>query len=160
MPNTEAPQIDEWVNLLANKVIKIDKNSYFIGHSIGCQTILRYLERQEITQIGGILLVAPWLNLLPAAINDEESYKIAQPWLNIPINFSKVKKFTNNIYCVFSDNDYFVPIKDEKEFKEKLNAHTLILHNLGHISADDNIYEIQDILDIAKKMLNEDKTNS
>lgn len=153
MPNTSNPIIEEWVETLNNKVDKLDDETYFIGHSIGCQTIMRYLETKDITRIGGILFVAPWLDLLPQAVEDEESYNIAQPWINTPINFEKIKKFTTNMNCIFSDDDYFVSLEQEKEFRDKLNAKTIIVKNKGHISQDDNVYELQEILDLSKKMI-------
>lgn len=153
MPNTTNPQIDEWVDYLNNKVDLLNDETYFIGHSIGCQTILRYLETKEITKIGGILFVAPWLDLLPEAIEDEDSYSTAQPWINTAIDFEKVKQFTNNISCIFSDNDYFVSLDQAKEFRNKLNAKTIIVNNKGHISQDDDVYELQEILDLTQKML-------
>ena len=153
MPNTANPKIEEWVDYLNSKVDLLNEETYFIGHSIGCQTILRYLETKEITKIGGILFVAPWLDLLPEAIEDEDSYNTAQPWINTPIDFEKVKQFTNNISCIFSDNDYFVSIEQEKEFRNKLNSKTVIVNNKGHISQDDDVYELQEILDLTQKML-------
>ena len=153
MPNTANPKIEEWVDYLNSKVDLLNEETYFIGHSIGCQTILRYLETKEITKIGGILFVAPWLDLLPEAIEDEDSYNTAQPWINRPIDFEKVKQFTNNISCIFSDNDYFVSLEQEKEFRNKLNAKTVIVNNKGHISQDDDVYELQEILDLTQKML-------
>ena len=153
MPNTANPKIEEWVDYLNSKVELLNEGTYFIGHSIGCQTILRYLETKEITKIGGILFVAPWLDLLPEAIEDEDSYNTAQPWINRPIDFEKVKQFTNNISCIFSDNDYFVSLEQEKEFRNKLNAKTVIVNNKGHISQDDDVYELQEILDLTQKML-------
>ena len=127
MPNTVNPQIEDWVDYLNSKVELLNEETYFIGHSIGCQTVLRYLETKEITKIGGILLVAPWLDLLPEAIEDEDSYNTAQPWINIPIDFEKIKQFTNNISCIFSDND--VSLEQEKEFRNKLNVKTIIVNN-------------------------------
>ena len=153
MPNTACPKIDEWVGTLNSKVDLLDDETYFIGHSIGCQTILRYLETKEITKIGGILFVAPWLDLLPEAIEDEDSYNTAQPWINTLIDFEKIKQFTSNINCIFSNDDYFVSIEQEKEFRNKLNAKTIIVNNKGHISQDDNVYELQEILDLSKMML-------
>ena len=153
MPNTETPTIEEWVDTLNSKVDNLDENTYFIGHSIGCQTIMRYLETKEVCKIGGILLVAPWLDLLPEAVADEESYNIAQPWINTFINFEKIKQFTNNISCIFSNDDYFVSLDQEKEFKNKLNAKTIVVKNKGHISQDDDVYELEEIELLAKEML-------
>lgn len=153
MPNTSKPIIEEWLETLNNKVDKLDNDTYFIGHSIGCQSIMRYLETKEITKIGGILFVAPWLDLLPYAIEDKESYNTAFPWLHTPIDFEKIKQFTDNINCIFSDDDYFVSLEQEKEFKDKLNSKTIIVKNKGHISQDDNVYELQEILYLSKEMI-------
>ncbi len=153
MPNTTNPVINDWIETLDSKVDKLDEDTYFIGHSIGCQTIMRYLETKDVRKIGGILFVTPWLSLLPKAIEDEESYNIAYPWIHTSIDFNKIKKITNNINCIFSDDDYFVSLKQEKEFKDKLNANTIIVHNKGHISQDDGVYELEEILNFSKQML-------
>lgn len=153
MPNTSNPKIGEWVSFLDKQIETLDDKTYFIGHSIGCQTILRYLQTKDICKVGGILFVAPWLDLLDYAIEDEESYNTAKPWLTIPINFEKIKKFTNNISCIFSDNDYFVSLDQKDKFEELLNVKTIIVNNKGHISQDDNVYELKEILEECKKMI-------
>jgi hypothetical protein len=153
MPNTENPKIEEWVPFLDSMVKDLDSNTYFVGHSIGCQTILRFLQSRDITNIGGILLVAPWLDLLPEAINEPESYETAKPWLTTPIDFEKVKKFTSNITCIFSDNDYFVSLSQKEEFEKLLNAKTIVVSNKGHISQEDDVYELKEILDVCNSMI-------
>ena len=145
MPNTANPIIDEWVSKLDEQVSQLDDHTYFVGHSIGCQTILRYLEKQNVKKIGGILFVAPWLDLLPEAVSDEESYIIAQPWLNTPIDFEKIKSMTDKITCIFSDNDYFVSLEQEKRFKELLNSKTIVVKEKGHISAEDGVKELDEL---------------
>lgn len=155
MPDTANPKIGSWVRALSDKVKALDNQTYFIGHSIGCQTIMRYLETQEITEIGGMLFVAPWLDLLPEAIADGASYNTARPWLQTPIDFTKIREFTNNIKCLFSDNDYFVSPEQEKKFKNTLGAETTIVHGKGHISQDDGVYELQEILTLSREMLGE-----
>lgn len=153
MPNTSNPKIEEWVSFLDKQIETLDEKTYFIGHSIGCQTILRYLQTKDICKVGGILFVAPWLDLLDYAIEDEDSYNTAKPWLTTPINFEKIKKFTNNISCIFSDNDYFVSLDQKNKFEELLNVKTIIVNNKGHISQDDNVYELKEILEECKKMI-------
>lgn len=154
MPDTESPQIEKWVSTLDKYVNgNLNENTYFIGHSIGCQTIMRYLERQNVNKIGGILFVAPWLELLPSALEDEESKTTARPWLDTPIDFNKIKNLTSNIYALFSDDDYFVDIKQEQVFAKLIEAKTKIVSKCGHISQDDGIYELDDILCLTKEML-------
>lgn len=154
MPNTLHPKIDEWVRELDKQVESLNSSTYFIGHSIGCQTILRYLETKNIDKIGGILFVAPWLDLLPEAVMDKDSYDTAYPWINTKIDFEKIKKLTNNITCIFSDNDYFVSIDQKDKFEELLNAKTIIVSNKGHISAEDGVNELTEIYEKVEEMLN------
>ncbi len=155
MPNSANPKIGEWVSFLDQQIDNLDENTYLVGHSIGCQTILRYLESKDVTKIGGVLLVAPWLDLLDYAIEDEESYDTAMPWLTEKIDFEKVKKFTNNIHCIFSDDDYFVSIDQKGKFEKLLGAKTLVVSGKGHISEEDGVNELDEILDECKKMISE-----
>lgn len=155
MPDTEHPKIEEWVAELDKQVDILDENTYFIGHSIGCQTILRYLEKKNIDKVGGMLFIAPWLDLLPEAIEDEDSYNTAYPWINTKIDFDKIKSITNNINCIFSDDDYFVSLDQKERFESLLNAKTIVVSGKGHISQDDNVFELKEILDLSIKMLGE-----
>ncbi len=155
MPNSANPKIGEWVSFLDQQIDNLDENTYLVGHSIGCQTILRYLESKDVTKIGGVLLVAPWLDLLDYAIEDEESYDTAMPWLTEKIDFEKVKKFTNNIHCIFSDDDYFVSIDQKGKFEKLLGAKTLVVSGKGHISEEDGVNELDEILDECNKMISE-----
>ena len=152
MPNTAHPKIEEWVAELDKQVNDLGEKIYFVGHSIGCQTIMRYLERKNIDRIGGMLFVAPWLDLLPEAINDDESYNVAYPWIHTPIDFEKIKRITNKITCIFSNNDYFVSLTQQDVFK-KLNAKIVIVNDKGHISADDGVEELDEIYDELLKMI-------
>ncbi len=153
MPDTANPKINEWVSYLDSRVEKLDDKTYFVGHSIGCQTIMRYLETKDVTKIGGILFVAPWLDLLDYAVSDPESYDTAKPWLTEKIDFEKVKKFTDNIHCIFSSDDYFVSIEQKDKFEKLLNAKTIVVDNKGHISQDDDVYELKEIIDECHKMI-------
>jgi len=59
MPNTAVPTIDSWVGHLQSVCRDVDQQTYFVGHSIGCQAILRYLTTlPEDVCIGDIILVA------------------------------------------------------------------------------------------------------
>ena len=154
MPDTANPKIDSWVSELDKQVNQLDEHTYFVGHSIGCQTIMRYLEKKDTKKIGGILFVAPWLDLLPEAVSDEESYNTAKPWLNTPIDYEKIRSIVSNITCIFSDDDYFVSLEQEKKFKELLDAKTIIVKEKGHISKEDGVEELEDIYNALFNIIN------
>ena len=145
MPNTDSPNIKSGTSFLSKLVKKTDESTYFVGHSIGCQTILRYLETlNPNTKIGGMILVAPWMTLNEATYKEEgeEGRKIAKLWIETPINFKKIKTMTNNIIAVFSDNDPYVPLENINIFEKELNATIILEQKKGHFSGDDNIKEL------------------
>ncbi len=157
MPNTDEPKIEEWVNFLANLVGEPDEETYFVGHSMGCQAIMRYLEKLVNKKVGGAILVAGFLNLSEYSFTEEplhekESRNIAKPWLETPINFKKIKETTNNFVAIFSDNDPYVPIGDKDIFKEKLGAEIIMEHNKGHFSGSDGITELPIVLNSLLKI--------
>lgn len=153
MPNPEEPMIVEWTDFLQENIKDVDNETYFIGHSIGCQTILRYLEKlPEGKTVGGCVFVAGWFNLLDTAweSDDEEGIerekKIAEPWINTPIDFEKVKSHTKNFLAIFSNDDPCVPLSDKELFEKNLGAKTVVRNGEGHFDASERIEEISEIL--------------
>jgi predicted alpha/beta hydrolase family esterase len=149
MPNTEEPKIEEWIDFLKENVKELDEETYFIGHSVGSQAVLRYLETLDSNiKIKGCIFVAPWMELDKTTIEEEgeEGVEIARPWMETPIDFEKVKKHTNNFLCILSDNDPYVPLDEAEKFKERLGAKTIIKHNHGHFNETIEIPEISQFL--------------
>jgi uncharacterized protein len=67
MPNTNAPVLTEWLPHLQATVGAPDTETYLVGHSLGCPTILRYLESlKNGEKTGGALLVAGFAEPLTA----------------------------------------------------------------------------------------------
>jgi hypothetical protein len=145
MPETAYPKINAWVSHLKKIVGAADEETFFVGHSIGCQTILRYLETIKSKKIGGAVLVAGWVHLTAAALETEEEKKIAKPWLETPIGWNEIKK--HRFAAIFSDNDPLIPLSDSKIFKSKLGAKIIIEKNKKHFSGSDNITELKSALD-------------
>ena len=127
MPDTNYPKINEWVHVLEN--LEIDNNTILIGHSIGCLTILHYLEKAN-TKVKACFFVAGWFNLKP--LEDEESEEIAKPWVETPMDFDKIRKNCTKFLALFSDNDPYVPVEEAKLFEQRLGAKTIVEHSKGH----------------------------
>lgn len=148
MPDPIRPQIDTWVSFLKQQVGAPDKNTILFGHSIGAQTILRYLESlNENERIGGAVFLAGWTHLTDAAYETDEDVIIANPWLQTPLNWSKIKSSSDKFTAIFSDDDPLVPTSDAKVFEDNLNAQIIIEHERGHFSGDSGIKELQSALD-------------
>lgn len=59
MPDTKHPKRDAWVAKLSEIVGVPDEDTYFVGHSLGCITIVRYLEKlSPDAKVGGCVFVA------------------------------------------------------------------------------------------------------
>lgn len=143
MPETDNPKIDTWVSFLRNTIKNPGKETYLIGHSIGCQAILRYLQEINV-KIGGAVFVAGWLTL--KGLETDEEWEIAKPWIETPIDFGKAKNTMAKCAAIFSDNDPFVPFDNSVIFKEKLGAKIIIEKQKGHFSGSDNVKKLPSAL--------------
>lgn len=143
MPNTEEPNMDSWVSHLSKLVGKLDENTYFIGHSIGCQTIMRFLEKQN-SKIGGAIFIAGWFKLDNL---EEIENEIAKPWLTKPIEFKKVKRNINKLTVILSNNDPFNQVEfNSNIFKKELGAKVIIKNKMGHFTEENGITELPDAI--------------
>ena len=150
MPNVGEPHIEAWVGKL-KEIIKIEEKPVLVGHSIGCQTILRYLaDLPEGQQVKSVILLAPWTNLNMEVIKEEgeASIKIANEWINTPINFQKAKEHVGDgITAIFSDDDPVVPFSEKEVFEKEINAEILIEYGKGHFTEEDNVKELPSLLE-------------
>lgn len=144
MPHPENPTIADWVNYLAKVVGEPDGDTFFVGHSIGCQTILRYIEQLQ-KPIGGVVCVAGFFRLLHLTTDEEK--EIAKPWLEKAMDYDKIKRLSGKIIAIFSDDDPDVDLGDKKLFEKYLNAKTIVEHRKGHFSDDAGIKELPPALE-------------
>lgn len=129
MPNPEKPEIEAWVSRLEEIVGTPDESIILVGHSIGCQAILRYLEKLNlISKIGGVVFIAPWLTL--SNLESEEEWQVADSWLNTPIREIDVIKHAPKMTAIFSDNDPYVPSENIEMFKRRFNAEKKIFRRV------------------------------
>lgn len=153
MPEPLHPKIDTWVTFLKEQVGTPDEYTFFVGHSIGCQTILRFFEILPTnTQVGGAVLLAPWIHLTDEAYETEEDSEIAKPWIQTQLLWDKIKSHSNKFIAIFSDNDPLVPLTDSKIFEEKLGTQTIVEHNKEHFSGSSGIKELPSLLDAVLKL--------
>ncbi len=156
MPDPLRPRIETWVSFLKSQVGAPNENTFLFGHSIGAQTILRYLESlPEDSKIGGAVFLAGWTHLTDEAYETEEDEKIAKPWLETPLDWTKIKSHSNKFIGIFSDDDPLVPISDAAVFKDNLAAEIIIEHGKGHFSGSSGIKELlsalESVLEISRE---------
>lgn len=157
MPNPEEPIIKDWVDKITEVTLEPGLNTYFIGHSIGCQAILRYLETLDNNiKIGGAVFIAPWMHLDENTLVEEgESViKIAKPWTETPINWTKIKNISDKFVCLFSDNDKYSTPESFEIIKNNLSPKIIQEHNKGHYDKEsgikDNPTALKELINISR----------
>ena len=156
MPNNSKPKIEEWIGFLKKKIKpeELNEETIFIGHSIGCQAVLRFLQTlPSEVKIKKVIFVAPWMKLDEETIREEgeEVMEIAKPWMETPIEWKKVKSHCKDFLCIFSDNDPYVPLSNKELFKKGLNAKSIVLNNRHHFDEGNGIKELPEILEFSAK---------
>ena len=145
MPNTDEPKIEKWVGYLEENIKDVDEHTFFIGHSIGCQTILRFLEKlHKHKRVGGCVFVAGWFDLINL---ESEEMEIAHPWVNKDIHFGRILDHCNNFLAIFSDDDPYVHLEEMEKFKKNLGAKIIIKKGKEHFN---NVQKIPEILAFVK----------
>lgn len=147
MPDADKPVIEKWVGKLAEVVGTPDENTYFIGHSIGCQTILRYLETIK-QPVGGALFVAGWFNL--ENLEDKESEQIAKPWIEVPINIEKVKAVLPKSTLLISDNDPYGAFEENKKKFSGFVTKEVVVHNAEHFNEPEEPAVLAEFLNLLR----------
>jgi len=153
MPNPSDPRPELWVAHLSSIVGKPDAHTYFVGHSMGCQTILRYAASLPVeTRLGGAIFVAPWATLTNIEAGEQE---MAKAWLDLSFDPEKARKIVGSIFAFFSPSDKWVPIENEGWFKEKVGATTARADGKGvngHFSGSDGVVQLPEALDALLKL--------
>lgn len=144
MPEAKRPNIEKWLSKIGEIVGTPDEKTYFVGHSIGANAVMRYIESLAGKRVGGAVLVAPYFGKIN--LESGEAEKIARPWLENNINFSKIKKSAGNIVVIFSDNDEWVPLGNKEFFKKNLSPKIIIEHDKGHINGEAGVNELPSAL--------------
>ena len=155
LPDASNPRIEKWLPALAQAVGGADENIYLVGHSLGCQIIVRYLEKlpDEIV-VGGAVFVAGFFKSLSGIENEgKEVQELANHWLATPVDLKKASTHIKAAVAIFSDNDYYVPLENKDDFQKKLKAKIIIEKNQGHFSGGrDQCFKLPAALDAILKM--------
>ncbi len=154
LPDAATPRIHNWVPKLQEVASTPDENMYFVGHSMGCQTIARYLEAlPEGVQVGGAVFVAGFFKRLTNIGSDDAEQSVQKEWMTTPLSLEKVKTHLPKSVAIFSDNDPFVPLDNVDDYRDKLGSKIIILSGRGHFSGSTNqCLELPEVLEAVLKL--------
>jgi predicted alpha/beta hydrolase family esterase len=139
MPNVMCPEVSEWLDFLRVQKIKVNRDTYFVGHSLGCITIARYLEAlPEKALIGGCVMVSGFCSI--------PKVPLLSDFCDLPLDYEKVKAHSENFVMIISDNDHLIPRVDSEELASKLGAEIIVEYGKGHFKSD--VKEVHSVLNI------------
>jgi predicted alpha/beta hydrolase family esterase len=130
-PNPGAPEIEACVTAVADTLGRewhALAATWLVGHSVGCQVALRFLESLPDTfRVAGVLCVAGWW----AA---EAPSLAMQPWLDTPLDTALVRRAAGSISVLLSHGDPFSPDQDDNaaQWEERLGAQVTFVPGAGH----------------------------
>lgn len=155
LPGPDNPRIEPWVSKLSQVVGEADAETYFIGHSMGCQTIARYLVTlPQGVQVGGAVFVAGFFKDLSGIEEDDpEALEVEKHWLEASLDLGQVKTHLPRSVAIFSDDDRWVPLDNQDAFRDELGSEIVIEHGMGHFSGEeDGMTELPVVLETLLKI--------
>ncbi len=146
MPNTYRPKKEAWIKHIAKIIGNVDKQCYFVGHSLGCIAILRYFEslkREE--EVGGCILIG-------GPLDNRGYYHELDSFYIKPIKWDAIKLHCKKFIAIYSNDDYYVPLYHAGVLKKRLNAELVIKHGMKHFSGSDGFTKLPIALESVLKL--------
>lgn len=132
MPHSENPKVSEWISAIKSSVGRPDKDTYFVGHSLGCIAALRYFEKlSPKTQVGGAVFVA--------GFSGDLNIPEISEFYSLPINIDKARSHCPKFVTIFSDNDGYVSMERSFEFQKAIGAKAILERGRGHFTKGDGV---------------------
>lgn len=144
MPNTDHPQASAWIAKLASTIGEMGSDEiYLIGHSLGCMTILKYLETlQDNQNIKACMFVAGFTKKFKGYKRGHESF------FEGGLNLQSIKAHVDTIIAIQSEDDSNVGFEELKAFGDGLDARTIAVTGMGHFGSADGVFEVPIVRDL------------
>lgn len=152
MPNSENPSLEQWLETLRNEANVVGENTYFVGHSLGCISILRYLASLDSknAKVGGVILVSGFyesLRILP------QLDSFTKPKLDM----KKLTHIVQNRLVISARDDEIVPTNLSENLAKILNATFIQTPNGKHFMDKDGVTQMPLVLFILQHLFTKDK---
>ena len=138
MPHADAPKVSEWVATIKDAVGRSNADTYFVGHSLGCVAVVRYIvQLPKTARVGGCVFVAGFLSSL--GIPEVEDF------VSTPLDIEKVKSHCPKFVTIFSDNDSYISMEKSLEFSKALGAKAILERGKGHLTKREGVEALSSV---------------
>lgn len=139
MPNAQHPKLHRWVEELTKMVGTPDRDCHFVGHSLGCAAILRYIESlPEGSHTGNVVLVAGFM--------DDLGIPEIVEFVNAPFNDEEINDRAATIYSIHSDADPYISNDKFRRLDTVFRTKKIIVKGGGHLSGANGWYTLPEAL--------------
>lgn len=142
MPCSRNPHPEYWVRTLRDIAPLPDEKTLFIGHSLGCIAVLRYLSSLDTdTVIGGTVLVSGFVDRIKN-IPEVDSF-VAQK-----LDYEKLRMRIQHKLVIYSSDDDVVPPLHTIRLSKLIESKLYCYHNCGHFTQNDGIKDFPQLKEI------------
>lgn len=132
-PTPGAPTIEACVEELRG-VIGDDREvlarTVLVGHSVGCQATLRFLESlPDGARALGVLCVAGWWWV-------DQPWETIRPWIERPLDRARVRRAAGPVRVLISEDDPFTSdhAQNARQWEHALGAEVTLLEGARHLN--------------------------
>lgn len=136
---------DNWAKLLKVYLDAglITENTIIFAHSIAPVFISKFLVENQIS-VKKLVFVAGFNNYI--SDTDEIGNSISRQMYLEDLQLVDVKKYCNDIVCLYSDNDPYIPYKTQKAFADTVATEQKIIKGGGHLNSEAGYREFPELL--------------
>lgn len=133
MPAPEEPTIEAWTSRLtelAGEDPVTLAHTVLLGHSVGCQAILHYLDRLPTScRVKGTMLVAGWWWV-------DEPWESIEPWLRARLDLDGIRERAGRVGVLLSDDDPFTSdvVANREQWEQRLGATVEVVGSAAHFN--------------------------
>ncbi len=146
-PTPEGQSLESWMEILNQYKELINKDTIFVGHSLGGMFLLKVLEQLKDPVHAAFFVSAP-VGVRPIKYYDSD-YAFTHFQFNWPSIINKSKNFT--VY--HSDNDPYVSLGNGEGLAKELGVSLTFIPNAGHINAESGWTKFEKLLEDIEKIL-------
>ncbi|MDO8554832.1 MAG: alpha/beta hydrolase [Candidatus Micrarchaeota archaeon] len=129
LPNSELPNLNEWLAEIRKTVSRFNKDWILVGHSLGCPTILRLLETfDKEEKINAVILVSGFAR--------DVGYNEMKSFIDSSFDWEKIKKTAKQFIVVHSRDDELIRFEEGEYLAKQLHAKFIVEQGLGHIRGE------------------------
>lgn len=147
MPTPLTPKYNEWIDCLSENADVLNSNTFFVAHSLGCISLLKYLQQAgHEKQVGGIVLVSGFAKSLPDLPQLDEFVQ-EQPNYNQIIHIAKKRA------VIAAKDDNIVPFLYSKELSDMIQSDFYAVEKGGHFLDTEGFITLPIVYDVLSRMI-------